>query len=124
VNFVISFNFNPKILLHTGDVIENADTIIWAVKPQIFSLALNETKLEMPTERKFHVSVMAGIPLNNFKSQLSSQFKGTTISAARVMPNIAMKVGAGCSGTTCNSCNGLIKLKSDISAIIVLPRFN
>jgi len=41
---------------------------------------------------------MAGIELKDFSEGLSTHFSVPNISTARVMPNIAMRVGSGCSG--------------------------
>lgn len=76
---------------------ERSDTIIWAVKPQVFPLALQNTEYT-GSNTKFHVSIMAGISLADFTKSLSLQFKESRITTARAMPNIAMKVDCGCSG--------------------------
>jgi pyrroline-5-carboxylate reductase len=74
-----------------GQVIEKSNLIIWAVKPQIFPTALSSIKYD-GSDPKFHVSIMAGIQLMVFTKAISTQFKQSQSSTARVMPNLAMKV--------------------------------
>lgn len=77
------------------EVVRSSDAVIWAVKPQVFPDAAKATSTK-GCDRKFHISIMAGLPLDKFKDTLmtcGSEEFGT----ARVMPNVGMKVGAGCS---------------------------
>ncbi|XP_021966764.1 pyrroline-5-carboxylate reductase 3 isoform X2 [Folsomia candida] len=86
-----------RTTIHNGEVVDDSDTIIWAVKPQIFNTALQSTEYNVDNTSKFHVSIMAGIPLLDFTKLLQLKFKSSKISTARAMPNIAMKVDCGCS---------------------------
>lgn len=81
-----------------ADVIQTSDMVLWAVKPQYFQAALNDTKLPSSDKNRFHVSVMAGVPLDKFSGLIGTHFNSPSVRAARVMPNIAMRVGSGVSG--------------------------
>ncbi|ODM96989.1 Pyrroline-5-carboxylate reductase 1, mitochondrial [Orchesella cincta] len=70
---------------------------MWAVKPQYFQAALQDTQLNSSAQDKFHVSIMAGVPLDKFSSMIQSHFKVSPVRSARVMPNIAMRVSTGVS---------------------------
>jgi len=72
------------------DVFRQADTIILAVKPQVFKeTALAWTELVSGLSSKTVISVMAGIRA----SQLREVFPGFT--CVRVMPNLGLAVGEG-----------------------------
>jgi len=84
-------------------VLQSSQLIMWAVKPQYFTAALQDTQLQMngphksPLNDKFHVSIMAGVPLDKFSNLLQSHLKVSPVRSARVMPNIAMRVSTGVS---------------------------
>ena len=85
-----------------GKVMDNSNTVIWAVKPQIFETAVKAT-IAKEVRRRFHISIMAGVTMDFFSQTLRNHFKDITLPVARVMPNIGMKVGAGCSVYTVGS---------------------
>lgn len=82
-----------------GDVIQSSELVMWATKPQYFQQALKETQVKDGSiPNRFHVSIMAGFPLDSFSASIASHLKCGSVRAARVMPNIAMRVGSGVSG--------------------------
>jgi pyrroline-5-carboxylate reductase len=68
------------------DAVSQADIIIYAVKPQIMAVVLNETaeKLDMS---KLIISIAAGVPMEAIESCLKKELR-----LIRVMPNIAAAV--------------------------------
>ncbi|CAL8087083.1 unnamed protein product [Orchesella dallaii] len=87
---------------HNVEVLQSSQLIVWAVKPQYFQAALQDTMAKMngpqdPVQDKFHVSIMAGVPLDKFSNLLHSHLKISPVRSARVMPNIAMRVSTGVS---------------------------
>jgi len=81
-----------------GEIIQRSDTIIWAVKPQMFRTALKKTIYPKPIGGpRLHISVMAGMNVANFSQGIATKFGDTSnISTARVMPSISMMVDSGC----------------------------
>jgi len=87
-----------------GKVIGTSDAVIWAVKPQIFPKAVEATTVaSVPghLSTKFHISIMAGLPLDFFTETLTQHFSKMAgpkeLRTARVMPNVGLTVNAGCS---------------------------
>lgn len=92
----------------TEEILENSNVVIWAVKPQVFPVVIDGVKKNLNrahlNKETLHISIMAGISLAEFKSQLQQAMDGTSESihrfrAVRVMPNIASQVSCGVSGT-------------------------
>ena len=86
-----------------GDVVESSQTVIWATKPQLFSDATRQVGRldndDLKLNKPLHVSIMAGSTLSTFERALKEDIFGNLdIGTARVMPNVGMKVGAGCAG--------------------------
>ncbi|CAG7729324.1 unnamed protein product [Allacma fusca] len=82
-----------------GEVIETSENVIWATKPQFFARAAQQAgTIKNPQLKPFHISIMAGIPLATFTGTLLSTIFSSRnqVGTARVMPNVGMKVGAGC----------------------------
>lgn len=81
----ITVTHQPALLL------ENAETIVLAVKPQDLD-ALLDHLAPMITNRHLLISIAAGKSLQGMQSRV-----GPTARLARVMPNLAVQVGAGMS---------------------------
>jgi len=78
-------------------VFEQANVIMWAVKPQVFPTAAVAADFKSMPDRLavLHISVMGGIPVGKFTKQLAT-WLGCTPPTIRTMPNIGHRVGAGC----------------------------
>lgn len=75
-------------------IVEDADIVFLAVKPQIITRALSTVRSGPRTSNKLFVSILAGVKVETLK-KLLSPFDGARI--IRVMPNTPMMVGEGCS---------------------------
>ncbi|CAL8138198.1 unnamed protein product [Orchesella dallaii] len=87
--------------LNNEDLLQKADIIIWAVKPQMFPGVINSLKKvveggSVTCRTVMHVSVMAGITLTNFSAQIQSVTGEEGSSRCfRTMPNIGLEVNCG-----------------------------
>lgn len=93
---------------HTGEVLLTANVVLWAVKPQIFPKVVATTSTPAcPSNKRstLHISVMAGISLDGFISKIQEcpTLSRDEIRHVRVMPNLALRCGAGCAGKLCIS---------------------
>ena len=88
-------------------VIEYADVIILAVKPQIIPVILEEVK-ELVTTDKLIVSIAAGVLTGSIEGHLN---EGTRV--VRVMPNTPALVGLGATGI----CKGANATSEDIELV-------
>lgn len=86
------------------EVIEATNTVIWAIKPHHLADAVQDIgPVPRTLEREskpFHISILAGMSLLTFKNTLTTaMYDGNhdRFAVARVMPNIAVRVGSGCS---------------------------
>jgi pyrroline-5-carboxylate reductase len=75
------------------EVVEKSDIIILAVKPQVFTQAVNSLKGVQLDGAKMFVSIMAGVTLTALVSQIESA--GIKADVIRVMPNTPALVGCG-----------------------------
>lgn len=90
-----------QILDKLNDLIEQADTIVLAVKPNIFDNILPAIKnylnvldeISCDISHKVFVSIAAGISIDHMKNQL-----GESTKIVRVMPNLNAMVGLGMAG--------------------------
>jgi len=82
--------------------------VIWAVKPQLFPNVIKNAwksisigSIVNKTPEKLHISIMAGISMEDFGKTISNYLncKRETYRVVRVMPNIGMKVSCGVAGT-------------------------
>ncbi|UUZ62176.1 NAD(P)-binding domain-containing protein [Polaromonas sp. P1-6] len=82
--------------VHTSAVanerIEQAEIVVWAVKPQIFREAASAALAHLGGA--LHVSIAAGIPIEALCALLQTR------RVVRVMPNTSALVGAGVTGMT------------------------
>jgi pyrroline-5-carboxylate reductase len=74
------------------DVVENCDTVILAVKPQVMTAVLADVQPKLAS-RHLVVSIAAGVTLRTL-----GQLLGDTTRLVRVMPNTPCLVGASASG--------------------------
>jgi len=79
------------------EVIENAEIIILAIKPNVFKQVLQEIK-GLIREDQILVSIAAGISIDFIKNHI----KNEKIKIVRVMPNMPALVGEGMSAICCN----------------------
>jgi pyrroline-5-carboxylate reductase len=77
-----------------AEVVQQADVVFLAVKPQSFATAASEMKAAV-TPQKLIVSILAGTTLAQLTAGLGTQ------RIARVMPNTPALVGKGASGYAC-----------------------
>lgn len=104
-----------NVTANNEQVLATSNTVFWAMKPQIFSIVLDNLT-ENLNNNAFHVSIMAGVTLSSFSNSLTTKLKGN-LSTARVMPNIGMKVDSGCSVFALGS-NAKVEDKKVLSAIL------
>ena len=83
-----------------AEVVDNADVLFFAVKPQYMSGALEPVKAALADtpDRLLCVSIAAGLPISYFEQALSPKIR-----LARVMPNTPCLVGEAASGFALNS---------------------
>lgn len=77
-------------------LIQESQTIILSVKPQVLPIVLEEVESEI-TKEKLVISIAAGITLDRLERMLSKEHK-----IVRVMPNTPALVGAGMAGVCAN----------------------
>lgn len=76
------------------EVIENAEILIYAVKPQIIAAVLKETS-DLLDESKLIISLAAGVPLTAVQAVL-----GKKLRLIRVMPNVPALIKEGATAVT------------------------
>ena len=74
------------------NLLNQANTIIWAIKPQIFREAALATKPFLAQSSPLHISVAAGIKSKHIATWLQSE------RVVRVMPNTPALIGKGITG--------------------------
>lgn len=84
--------FGVMVSGNNSDVLNTADIIILAVKPQIIPAVCGEIKNCSRINKKLFISVAAGIPSNAIESCIGSNAR-----VIRVMPNVAVSVMEGMS---------------------------
>lgn len=90
--------YGVNICLSAEETVKNTDTVVLAVKPQVFSLVLTEIKNAVSENGTAVFSIGAGKTLEYIGSFLE---KDTPI--VRIMPNINAKVGEAMSAVCKNS---------------------
>lgn len=80
------------------DVIDKADYVVLAVKPQVMQELLEQHQNEFAQNRPAVISVAAGITCKSIQ-----QWIGTAVPIIRVMPNMPSLHGLGASGLYANS---------------------
>jgi pyrroline-5-carboxylate reductase len=81
--------FNVATTTDNIEVINKADIIIYAIKPQIMASVLKETAAHLDMS-KLIISIAAGVPLAAIESLLKKDLR-----LIRVMPNVAVAVREG-----------------------------
>lgn len=70
----------------------HAQTVVWAIKPQVFHEVALATRFFLPAASPLHISVAAGIKAQHIASWLGTE------RVVRVMPNTPALVGQGMTG--------------------------
>ncbi len=99
---------------HNNQVVENAEIVIIAVKPQHLKGLLNELQVVQVTDQIL-VSIVAGAKISVYE-----QFLGESIKIVRVMPNSPCQIGYGVSVISPGrnvSFDDLEKVKSIFAAV-------
>lgn len=86
----LASQFDVRVLASAGSTLSEADLVIWAVKPQTFKEAAQQTKAFCV--QALHLSVAAGIRSDSIVSWLGSD------RVVRAMPNTPALVGLGQTG--------------------------
>ena len=83
-----------EVGVHTStentDVYKNSDTIIFAVKPNIYPIVLKEAAQQPGIEKKLLITIAPGITIDTVKAYFSAG-----VAVVRTMPNTPAMVGAG-----------------------------
>lgn len=104
MNNLEKFKEKSAIVTHdNNEVIVKSDVIFIAVKPQYLDSAIGSFH-DIPHDKKLYVSILAGVKLETIqeKFQLHCHSKNS-YKIVRVLPNIAVLVGAGCSVMAANT---------------------
>lgn len=87
--------FQAVAASNNDEIIQSAEIIIMAVKPQQFPIVCQQLKVT-PESGQVIVSIMGGIPLATLEQYFPS------VSIFRAMPNTPVKIGYGMTGLTAN----------------------
>lgn len=90
--------FGVSITTNNKEVARWADILIFAVKPNVIGLVMDEVKESIRVHETVIVSIAAGVSLK----QLAQEFDSDEFKLVRVMPNTPALVGAGMSAITGN----------------------
>jgi len=82
-----------KTTVDNQEVVKNADIVILAVKPQVFTSCANSLKGVKLDSPKMFVSIMAGVTLESLVAEIEAS--GIQADVIRVMPNTPAMVGCG-----------------------------
>ncbi|MFP4580030.1 MAG: pyrroline-5-carboxylate reductase [Candidatus Sumerlaeia bacterium] len=88
----LAADLGAKQCVSNGELLEFADVVILAVKPQVMGDVLAELASSV-REKHLFISIAAGIPLSMIEGKL-----GGDVRAIRVMPNTPALLGCGASG--------------------------
>ncbi len=91
-------NLNVQIVDHSEELLENAQTLLIAVKPQIIQTALQALASKID-QQVLIISIAAGISINYYKNLLNRQ----NLRIVRTMPNAPALVGEGITGISLSS---------------------
>ncbi len=81
-----------------GTVVQHADVVVLAVKPQVLRQVLTSARDELQRHRPLLVSIVAGIRERDIQ-----RWSGGGISIVRAMPNTPALVGSGATGLFANA---------------------
>lgn len=87
---LLKSRFGVHVWSESGDFLRECDTLVWAVKPQIFKLAAQQ--VAPFCQNALHLSVAAGIPSSSISQWLNSE------RVVRAMPNTPALIGKGQTG--------------------------
>ena len=77
-----------------AQVVNEAEVLILAVKPNKFEQVLTEISAEIATKKPFMISLAAGITLHKLQEMIGSE----QVSIIRAMPNVNVAIGEGMTG--------------------------
>ena len=85
--------FHMQIAQNNADVIEHANVVVLAVKPQVMKAVIEPIIEDLRKNKPLIISIAAGITLGTFKEWI-----GNDVPVVRVMPNTPGLLGEGASG--------------------------
>jgi len=91
-------DFNVHIARDNVDCVEQADVVVFAVKPQVLSSVLKECREAIVARKPLVISIAAGVRLSAMASIL-----GNDISLVRCMPNTAATIGQSATALCANA---------------------
>jgi len=94
----ITQRFSVTAFADNGNVVENANIIILAVKPQMMKDVLTPLAVPLQQYQPLLISIAAGVRLHSIEN-----WGGGRLPTVRAMPNTPALVGAGASGLYANS---------------------
>lgn len=98
--------------LSNADIVENADVVILAVKPQVMADVVRPLREILSKRKPLLISVAAGIPYASLQA-----WAGETVPLVRCMPNTPSLLQAGASGLYANA-NVSASLREQAEAIL------
>lgn len=98
--------------LSNADIVENADVVILAVKPQVMADVVRPLREILSKRKPLLISVAAGIPYGSLQV-----WAGETVPLVRCMPNTPSLLQAGASGLYANA-NVSASLREQAEAIL------
>lgn len=101
--------FNIQVAASNLALLEQADIIVLAVKPQTIRTVIAEFSDCMPNKRYLFISIAAGITIDAIQSALKTNYP-----IIRCMPNTPAQISCGATGLFANQlCNSQDKQKAD-----------
>eukprot|EP01125_Pyxidicula_operculata_P016272 TRINITY_DN5578_c0_g1_i1.p1 TRINITY_DN5578_c0_g1~~TRINITY_DN5578_c0_g1_i1.p1 ORF type:complete len:154 (-),score=26.81 TRINITY_DN5578_c0_g1_i1:74-535(-) len=100
----------------THSVVQAAEVIVFAVKPQSTKSVL-QSMVNLDLSNKIVLSIMAGVPISTLKSGI----KGANIKFVRAMPNTPMLVGKGVTGifSDTHEAYTVAKVSKNITSLVI-----
>lgn len=86
------------VFADNSDLVENADIVVFAVKPQALRAVATEVAEQIQRRKPLIISIAAGVRSDDLERWL-----GGNLAVVRVMPNTAALVGSGASGMVANA---------------------
>jgi pyrroline-5-carboxylate reductase len=96
-NKTVEKNFNVHVTENNIEAVQNAEVVVFAVKPQVFASVAMNLKSTMQQRKPLVVSIAAGVRTASIQTWL-----GGEIAIVRAMPNVAALIGCGASALFAN----------------------
>lgn len=93
----LSDQLKVTVFADNGDLVENADIVVFAVKPQVLKEVATAVVEPIQRRKPLIISIAAGVRSDDLERWL-----GGNLQVIRVMPNTAALVGSGASGLFAN----------------------